>query len=64
MTALREMSHLVENMYFPSSSGKLVKKPFQSGIMTSIKATIELFNEMKSEGVKYILTSKLNQDGL
>ena len=30
----------------------------------SIKSTIELYHEMKNEGVSYLLTSRLNQDAL
>jgi len=38
------------------------KKPFQKGLLCSIRSTIELFHEMKDEGVKYILTKRFNQD--
>ena len=53
------MSSLVDNMYFRSRSGTLVQKPFQAGIIVSINATIDLYKELKSEGVQYLLTSTL-----
>ena len=64
MDALHKMSDLVNNMYFKNSRGKLVKKPFQTGILVSIKSTIDLYYELKSEGTSYLLTSRINQDAL
>ena len=58
------MSDLVTNMYFPSSNNKLVQKPFQCGILISIKSTISLYRELKTEGASFLLTSRINQDGL
>ena len=36
--------------------------PFQAGILVSIKSVIALYNELKSEGVEYLLTTRVNQD--
>ena len=59
------MQDLVTNMYFLNSkTGRLVRKPFQFGIIASIKSTISLFLELKDEGVKYLLTKRVNQDCL
>ena len=59
------MQELVSNMYFPTQrTGKLGKKPFQAGIVVSIKSTIALYEELKSEGVPWFMTSRINQDGL
>ena len=55
---------LLENMYFVTKNGRMTKKPFQIGIYVSIKSTIDLYDELKDEGVSYLLTSRLNQDGL
>ena len=51
-------------MYFKRENGNLVKMPFQSGITVSIKATIALYKELKSEGLPYLLTTRVNQDCL
>ena len=61
---LHEMADLVDNMYFPSRTGKLVKKPFQIGISVSIYSTVDLFKELKSEGLSFLLTTRINQDSL
>ena len=58
------MQDLVSKMYFKTSKGNLGKKQFQSGISVSIKATLDLFYELKAEGIQYLLTSRINQDGL
>ena len=62
MKVLRNMSDLVSRMYFVNKKGKNVKMPFQAGILVSIKSVIELYNELKSEGATYFLTSRPNQD--
>ena len=62
--ALLSMQDLVSKMYFKTSKGNLGKKQFQSGISVSIKATLDLFYELKAEGIQYLLTSRINQDGL
>ena len=49
-------------MYFGKDS--LKKKPFQTGIIVSIKATLDLYEELKTEGFSFLLTSRLNQDSL
>ena len=64
MKSLEDMSNLVDNMYFKNRSGKLGKKPFQSGITVSIKATMDLYRELKEEGLSYLMTSRINQDSL
>ena len=62
LETLNLMYNLVNNMYFPTKKGTLVQKPFQTGIIVSIRATTELFRELKNEGISYLLTSRLNQD--
>lgn len=58
------MQDLVSRMYFKTSKGNLGKKQFQSGIAVSIKATLDLFYELKGQGIPWFLTSRINQDGL
>lgn len=58
------MEDLVKNMYFKNKNGHLGKKQFQSGILVSIKATKQLYTEVKNEGLECLLTSRLNQDAL
>ena len=64
MEALLAMQDLLSQMYFKTSKGNLGKKQFQAGIAVSIKSTIDLYNELKSQGVKYLLTTRINQDCL
>ena len=64
MKSLDDMQELCKYMYFRGKNGGLHKKPFQSGILTSIKSTKALFFELKDEGVEYILTTRVNQDCL
>ena len=33
-------------------------KPFQKGLICTIKSTIALFKELRSEGVEYLLTKR------
>ena len=61
---MEKMSDLNKKMYFNSNNGKLDKKPFQSRIEVSINATIDLYKELKSEGIIFLLTSRINQDAL
>ena len=58
------MLNLVKNVYFPNRNGNNVQKPFQKGIIVSIKSTIQMFSELKSEGISFLLTSRVNQDCL
>ena len=58
------MQKLVEQMYFKNRFGNLSKKPFQTGILVSIKSTLSLYKDIKSEGIDFWLTSRINQDGL
>ena len=58
------MEDLVTHMYFRNEKGNLCKKPFQAGILVSIKSTLALYDELKKEGVKYYLTTRVNQDCL
>ena len=53
-----------DKMYFPSRCGNLVQKPFQTGIIVGINSTVSLYNDLKSEGIHFVLTSRLNQDAL
>ena len=62
--ALKNMQDLVKSMSFGKENAKQKKKPFQTGIIVSINAMLDLYAELKSEGVSYLLTSRLNQDGL
>ena len=56
------MMKIVSNMFFINKKGNLCRKPFQSGIIVSIKSTKALFNELKEEGIEYFLTTRANQD--
>ena len=65
LKALYAMQELVSYMYFRGGkNGGLCRKPFQSGILTSIKSIIGLYYELKNEEVNYILTTRVNQDVL
>ena len=67
LDVLYKMQELVTNMHFYNKEGtELVqtKKPFQKGILVSIKSTLDLYKEVKGEGLEYLLTSRLNQDAL
>ena len=67
--ALDKMESFVQNMEFCnkgakySRSGKL-SIPFQRGILVSIKSTRALYGELKEDGYRYFLTSKVNSDCL
>ena len=56
--ALEKFQNLLSKIEWREKNGcyTSTKKPFQKGLLCSIKSTIELFHEMKEEGVKYILT--------
>ena len=56
------MKELVTNMYFPLNNGKLVRKPFQGGIIVGIRSTLALFKELKDENMDFLLTTRVNQD--
>jgi hypothetical protein len=62
--ALKNMLDLVQHMSFGKDEAAVRKKPFQTGIVVSINSTLDLFEELKTEGVSYLLTSRLNQDAL
>jgi hypothetical protein len=62
--ALRNMEDLVNSMYFGKDETSLSKKPFQIGIVVSINSTLDLYTELKKEGLSYLLTSRVNQDAL
>ena len=64
MKSLDEMQDLCTYMFFNGKNGGLYKKPFQSGILTSIKSTKALFFELTDEGIEYLLTTRVNQDCL
>ena len=56
------MKELVSHMFFPLSNGRLVRKPFQCGIIVSIRSTLALFEELKQENIDFLLTTRVNQD--
>ena len=58
------MQDLLIKMYFKPSKGILGQKQFKAGIAVSIKSTIALYNELKSQGVNYLLTTRIKQDCL
>ena len=63
LNSLYAMQELLSYMFFMGGkNGGLCRKPFQSGIIASIKSVIGLYFELKSEGVLYFLTTKVNQD--
>ena len=64
LNSLEKMLDLVKNMSFGKVKRSLIKKPFQTGIIVSIKSTLELFKDLSNEGFEYLLTSRLNQDSL
>ena len=65
MGILNEMEEIVKKMYFiDKKTGRLVQKPFQKGLLVSIRSIIELFKELKSDGLQYLLTTRVNQDVL
>ena len=61
---LERIESLVKNMYFVTQTGRLGQKQFQSGIIVTIKSTKQLYNDLKKEGIHYLLTSRTNQDCL
>ena len=56
------MMNLVSKMFFVNKRGNFCRKPFQSGIIVSIKSIKALYNELKEEGIEYLLTTRVNQD--
>ncbi|KFM75205.1 Transposable element P transposase, partial [Stegodyphus mimosarum] len=58
---LKKFYELCDNMRVGKTKHLL---PFQKGFMMSIRSLLGLFSDMKQFGVKYLLTSKLNQDCL
>ncbi|QQP52344.1 Putative LOC100575639, partial [Caligus rogercresseyi] len=61
MSALNEMERLVFSM---KVIGKTYQLPFRKGILISIRSTRALFNNIKTDGMKFLLTARLNQDCL
>ena len=61
---LTDMEEVTKNMFFLNNKGRLVQQPFQTGIPVSIKSIKNLYQELKSEGVSFMLTSKVNQGTL
>jgi len=55
---LKKMLDLVKRMYFGKDEASLKKKPFQTGIIVSIKSTLDLYADLKKEGISYVLTSR------
>ena len=64
LQALSDMEVMVSTMRFANNQTCKTKKPFQKGILAGISSLKTLYNELKAEGVKYLLTSRLNQDCL
>ena len=65
MGILHDMETIVSAMYFiDKKTGGLVQKPFQKGLVVSIRSVVDLYNELKSEGLTYLLTTRVNQDVL
>ena len=62
--ALMRMKSLMETMRYSDNEERKSKKPFQKGIIISIESILSLYEEMKTEGYSYLLTSRLNQDCL
>lgn len=58
VTVLKQMRELVTNMYFGKDVASLQKKPFQTGIVVSIDSTLDLYSDLKEEGLSYLLTSR------
>ena len=54
------MLHLLENLEWRDKDGNYTstKKPFQKGLIASIRSTIALFNELKEEDIQYVLTKR------
>lgn len=63
-SALHDMKKEVSEMRFSNNPSKLTKLPFQKGILISIESMLELYKELSRQGLRFILTSKLNQDCL
>ena len=66
--SLRNMLEVTQSMVVgPTKTMKNCRKamvPFQTGIICSINATFALWDELRAEGFKWLLTHKLNQDCL
>ena len=60
LAALEKMLALLKKIEWKDKDGsyKTTMKPFQKGLICTIKSTISLFEELKSEGVEYILTKR------
>ena len=58
--ALRKCLHLLENLEWREKDGSYTsrKKPFQLGLICSIKAALYTSLEMRKEGVDYLLTKR------
>ena len=61
MDSMRKMQTLVKNWIFLNTNRII---PFEKGIMASIQSTMSLYDELKLEGMEYLMTSRLNQDCL
>ena len=59
--ALQKMEMLVSNLYW---RGKKSILPFEYGILANIKSTRNLLMDLKGEGYLYLLTSRMNSDGV
>ena len=64
MAALSDMESLISAIRFSDDEDRTTKKPFQQGILVGISSLRMLFQDLKSEGVTYLLTTRVNQDCL
>ena len=63
LAALKEMEKLVLSMKFGDSSEKRKRRtmmPFQKGILAGIQSVILLFENLKKENFKFLMTTKVN----
>ena len=61
MAALKKMETLVMSMKFGSSDNRVRRErmPFQKGILAGIKSVILLFENLKKENFKFLMTTKV-----
>ena len=68
LSALHSMKNVLEKLEYRKEKGSVeytsTKKPFQHGLIATINSVIDLFEELKNEGFKYLLTGRCNQDCL
>ena len=62
--AHNDMEKVIKSLIFNDEKDRTKMIPFQRGILINIKSTEMLYEDLKSEGIKYIITKRLNQDAL